>query len=65
MEDLKGMFLICTTIVLVIVAGVAGCTYSVKKNNELYYSSMQQCINSGGSFIPVKGGDSDAICLRH
>jgi hypothetical protein len=59
------MLLIIVASVVVTCAGVGGCTYTVNTNNQLYYDAMNRCTASGGSFIPTKGDDSSAICLKH
>jgi len=56
--------IIATAVVTVICAAMASCTYTISSSNQAYYDTMKQCIDSGGSFIPTKGGDSASVCLH-
>lgn len=49
---------------IVVIAGFAGCTANVMRNNTNYYQMVERCIAAGGTFIPVAGGNSNAACIR-
>jgi hypothetical protein len=65
-------FIINTAIICLCVLGVlgvlgsviGGCIYLVTENNRQYYETMNQCIASGGTFVPTKGDSSSAACIR-
>ena len=47
----------------VIILGVLTAIYFGSiDNNQRYYASMDKCIASGGSFIPMRG--SEALCIQ-
>jgi len=48
----------------VAVSGIGGCTYVVTENNRMYYDTMRQCIDSGGTFVPTRSDGSTAVCIR-
>lgn len=56
--------LLCATLLLTLCGVIAGCTYIVTENNRMYYDTMQQCIASGGSFVPTSAVSSAALCFR-
>ena len=63
MDSLKGVLLVCVTLIVVFGTFVSGCTYVVSHNNARYYDTMQQCMDRGGTFIPTKGDNSSAACI--
>ena len=56
--------IVCITTVLILGGGISGCTYVTNENNRMYYETMRACIEGGGSFVPTKGGNSEASCIR-
>ena len=62
MEFCKWVVISVTT-VLVLTAGVTGCTLTVMNNNQQYYDVMRRCIDHGGTFVPGKG-QSEAACVN-
>ena len=61
---LKHTIVVSFAITAIVAGGISGCTYTVSRNNQLYYETMKQCIDTGGSFIPTVGGSSSAVCLH-
>lgn len=61
---MRETIIICITAAVVLGSAVAGCTYAVTENNRQYYDTMRRCMESGGSFVPTRGGDSVAACIR-
>ena len=62
--SLKHTVVVSLAMVLILSSAMASCTYTVVHNNQRYYDTMKQCIDSGGSFIPSKGDNSSAVCLH-
>ena len=47
----------------VIILGIVTAIYfGSTENSQKYYASMDKCIASGGSFIPMRG--SEAMCIQ-
>lgn len=63
-KDLINTAMVCLAILGVAATGIGGCTYMVTENNRMYYETMRQCIDSGGSFVPTKGDGSSSACIR-
>lgn len=60
----KGVIIVAIAAVLLGTSLVGGCTYVVTENNRQYYETMQQCVSSGGTFVPTRGDNSAAACIR-
>lgn len=60
----KGVIIVAIATVLLGTSFVGGCTYVVTENNRQYYATMQQCVESGGTFVPTRGDNSSAACIR-
>jgi hypothetical protein len=50
-------------VALVTILGMSGCTYMIMENNRMYYDSMNVCIQNSGTFVPTRGGSSEAVCV--
>lgn len=61
--ELKELAIICLCILGVAASGIGGCTYLAAENNRQYYTTMEQCIQRGGTFVPTRGDASSAACL--
>lgn len=62
--EIKATIAIALATVLLGGGFVTGCTYVVTENNRQYYETMRQCVESGGSFVPTRGDNSSAACIR-
>jgi hypothetical protein len=62
--SVKGIVIMSAVVLLLGTGLVGGCTYVVSENNRQYYETMQQCISSGGTFVPTRGDASSAACIR-
>ena len=62
--DIIKAVLTALVILGVVASGIGGCTYMVTENNRMYYETMRQCIDGGGTFMPTKGDNSSAACIR-
>ena len=54
-------FIGCTTAAVITLGIAAAIFFGVMDTNQKYYASMDKCISSGGSFIPMRGGE--AVCM--
>ena len=52
-RELLHTAIVATTIMLTAVLLISGCIYVVSQNNQAYYDTMRQCLESGGSFVPT------------
>lgn len=51
-----------TGAVIIILGVVTAIYFGSTENGQKYYASMDKCIASGGSFIPMRG--SEAMCIQ-
>lgn len=60
----NNMFRICITacIAATFVAIFGLIAINSKHSNELYYKAQNECVSSGGSWVPTANGN--AMCLR-
>lgn len=53
-----------TAVVLVLVAAIAGMTYSCSALNTRYYDVVTECVKGGGTYVPQGQSSYTGTCVR-
>lgn len=55
----------CFSIAAVVIAIIASIYFGIMHSNQLYYATMQQCIEAHGTWIPNHGSGSGACVINN